>query len=106
MSANIHELMDELEKQLNRIYGQKLMGVYLFGSFARDEQVDGSDVDVLIVLNDFDSYAAEIERTGEVISDLSLEFDLSISRIFVDQAGWMNSDSPLLRNIRQEVIKA
>lgn len=106
MSANIHQLMDELEKQLNRIYGQKLMGVYLFGSFARDEQVDGSDVDVLIVLNDFDSYAAEIERTGEVISDLSLEFDLSISRIFVDQAGWMNSDSPLLRNIRQEVIKA
>lgn len=106
MSANIHELMDELEKQLNRIYGQKLMGVYLFGSFARDEQVDGSDVDVLIVLNDFDSYAAEIERTGEVISDLSLEFDLSISRIFVDQAGWMNSDTPLLRNIRQEVIKA
>lgn len=106
MSANIHQLMDELEKQLNRIYGQKLMGVYLFDSFARDEQVDGSDVDVLIVLNDFDSYAAEIERTGEAISDLSLEFDLSISRIFVDQAGWMNSDSPLLRNIRQEVIKA
>jgi predicted nucleotidyltransferase len=106
MSANIHELMDELEKQLNRIYGQKLMGVYLFGSFARDEQVDGSDVDVLIVLNDFDSYAAEIERTGEVISDLSLEFDLSISRIFVDQAGWRNSDTPLLRNIRQEAIKA
>lgn len=106
MSANIHELMDELEKQLNRIYGQKLMGVYLFGSFARDEQVDGSDVDVLIVLNDFDSYAAEIERTGEVISDLSLEFDLSISRIFVDQAGWRNSDTPLLRNIRQEVKKA
>lgn len=106
MSANIDELMDELKKQLNRIYGQKLMGVYLFGSFARDEQVDGSDVDVLIVLNDFDSYAAEIERTGEVVSDLSLEFDLSISRIFVDQAGWRNSDTPLLRNIRQEVIKA
>ena len=106
MSANIHELMNELEKQLDEIYGQKLMGVYLFGSFARDEQVGGSDVDVLIVLNDFDSYAAEIERTGEVVSDLSLEFDLSISRIFVDQAGWKSSDTPFLRNIRQEAIKA
>lgn len=106
MSTDIHELMDELKKQLNEIYGQNMMGVYLFGSFARDEQVDGSDVDVMIVLKDFDSYAAEIERTGKVISDLSLEFDLSISRIFVDQAGWLSGDTPLLRNVRQEAIKA
>ena len=53
-------------------YGQHLQGCYLFGSYARGENRPGSDVDVLIVLDDYASYSAEITRTSEVISELSL----------------------------------
>jgi len=105
MSENIRELMDKLKTQLRDIYGQLLVGVYLFGSYARDEQNGESDVDVMIVLRNYDSYSSEIERTGEIISELSLKYDLSISRIFIDHANWLKGDTPLLRNVRQEATR-
>ncbi len=37
-----------------------------------------SDVDVLIVLDDWDHYAGEIDRTSVVASKLSLAYDMSI----------------------------
>ncbi|MBS3753601.1 MAG: nucleotidyltransferase domain-containing protein, partial [Anaerolineales bacterium] len=72
----IHDLMGELKDSFVRIYSQRLMGVYLYGSYARGEEEMGSDVDVLIVLDRIDSYAAEIDRTGEIASDLSLKYGL------------------------------
>jgi predicted nucleotidyltransferase len=41
--------------------GARLKGVYLFGSYARGEAGEESDVDVLIVLDRVESYSQEIE---------------------------------------------
>ena len=49
MNANIKNLLTELKAGLTHIYGEWLKGVYLFGSYARGEADDESDVDVLIV---------------------------------------------------------
>ena len=40
-----------------------------------------SDIDVMIVLNNYESYGQEIDRTGELISKLSLDYRISISRV-------------------------
>ena len=98
------QLLAELERELKQIYGDQLCGVYLFGSYARGEQDPESDLDILIVLRDYESYSAEIKRTGRVISRLSLECGISISRKFIRQSDWKMGDSPLVRNIREEAI--
>ena len=39
-----------------------------------------SDVDILIVLDEIPSYAAEVDRTGKLIAALSLKYAASVSR--------------------------
>jgi predicted nucleotidyltransferase len=104
--VRIRKLLKELKEGLVRIYGDRLKGLYLYGSYARGEARSDSDVDVMIVLNNYESYGKEIDRTGELVSSLSLEFGISISRVVMKESQWKNSDTPLLRNIRMDGVPA
>ena len=98
--------MKELKEGLVRIYGDRLKGVYLYGSYARGDYRPGSDVDVMILLKDYKNYWDEIHRTSEVMSNVSLEYDLLVSRIFMTEEKWKTSDTPLLKNIHQDGLPA
>ncbi len=94
--------MKELKAGLVRIYGDRLKAVYLYGSYARGDYRPGSDVDVMILLKDYKNYWEEIRTTSELMSNVSLEYDLLVSRIFMTEAKWQKPDTPLLRNIHQD----
>ena len=102
MSDTIRKLLGELKKELVRMYGEQLKGVYLYGSYARGENQQGSDVDVMIVLGSYQRYGDEIKRTSEINAKLSLDYNLSISRLFMTEDRWTHEDSPLLRNVRAQ----
>jgi predicted nucleotidyltransferase len=106
MSHLIRPLLAELKAGLKAIYGERLRGVYLFGSYARDEEQTESDIDVLIVLDEIPSYGNEIERTGYLASSLSLRYGVTISRVFVPEQDWTSSESPFLANVREEAVPA
>lgn len=50
-----------------RIHGQELEGIVLFGSWARGEQVEGSDIDLLIVLRQGIKIRRELYRKWEKV---------------------------------------
>ena len=102
----LKSLLGTLKTKLADLYGDRLKGLYLFGSYARGTQESESNLDVLIILDSFQDYGTEIRRTGKLISDLSLENDLSISNVFIRESEWKQGDSPFLRNVRQEAIAA
>jgi type I restriction enzyme S subunit len=96
----------EVKAGLTRIYGARLQGVYLFGSYARDEADAESDFDVLVVLDDFAAYGAEVDRTAELVATLSLANEVSISTVFVRAADWRAAQTPFLANVRAEAVAA
>ncbi|MBI4314118.1 MAG: nucleotidyltransferase domain-containing protein [Candidatus Omnitrophica bacterium] len=104
--TTIKTLMDELKAGLQAIYGDRLRGLYLYGSYARGEADPESDMDVLIVLERYDLYSAEIGRTSQLISSLCLKYSVSVSRVFVSEEKWRSYDSPFLRNTRAEAVAA
>jgi predicted nucleotidyltransferase len=106
MTKNVKQLLAELKKELTELYGQRLKAIYLFGSYARGDYQASSDVDVMIVLSDYENYGAEIDRSGELTSRLSLAYEVSISRVIMKEVQWQLSDTPLLRNIRTEGVMA
>ena len=64
MTERLRALLCELKTELKSLYQDRLRGVYLYGSYARGEADEESDVDVLVVLDDLTHYAAEIDRTS------------------------------------------
>ena len=104
MSERIRTLMSELKTGLQAIYGERLRGVYLYGSYARDEADEESDVDVLVILDDFDHYGAEVNRTSELGASLSLQYGVSVSKVFLRERDWLNGQTPFLANVREEAI--
>ncbi len=99
-------LLAELKRGLEALYGEHLKGVYLFGSHARGEADDESDVDVLVVLDAFDHYVAEVDRTGALGSQLSLKYVASISTVFIRASDWARRYTPFLANVREDAIPA
>jgi predicted nucleotidyltransferase len=106
MSEKIQGLLARLRAELEQVYAVRLRGVYLYGSHARGEADVESDVDVIIVLDRVDGYLSEVHRTSVLISALSLESGLSISRVLIPERDWIERDSPFLANARMEAIAA
>ena len=106
MSVKIGRLLAEMKAGLARLYGPRLSGVFLFGSHARGEAEPGSDCDILVVLDRVADYGAEIDRTSVLVSHLSLEYGISISRVFVPAREWRRRETPFLDNVREEAVPA
>ena len=104
--TRIDDLLAKLRHGLEHLYGDRLQSTYLFGSFARGEATPESDVDILIVLDEVHDYGQEIKRTSHLISEISLDYDLSISRVFVSTSAWQHRDSPFLSSLRKQAIAA
>jgi predicted nucleotidyltransferase len=104
MNHKLAPLVGELKDGLQTIYASRLKALYLFGSYARgDEQVE-SDVDVLVVLDRCDRYAEEIDRSSQLVGDLSLKYAVSLSRVFVSEEDWRTAETPFLVNAREEAV--
>ena len=98
--------MKELKAGLIRIYGDRLKGVYLYGSYARGDYRPGSDVDVMILLSDYKNYWKELRRSSQLASDVSLEYEVTVSRLLIKETQWQESAMPVVRNIHKDGLPA
>ena len=104
MPIEIQPLLKRLKAGLKQIYGGQFKKAYLFGSYARGDFDSDSDVDVLIVLSDFKKYGQELRRTSELIGNLSLNYETTVSVVFSREQEWKTDKLPLLLNIRAEGV--
>lgn len=106
MNVDVKRIMRDVKNRLAVLYGARLKGVYLFGSYARNEADEESDLDVMIVLDVVGNYSKEINETSRLISLLSLEHGVTISRVFASENQWIEDQTLFFINGREEALPA
>ncbi len=74
-------LAREARTSLAALYGPRLRAIH-------QERVSGRAVRLWIVLDRVDDYAAELERTGELVTTWSVMYGLTVGRVFVPLREW------------------
>lgn len=100
-SVKIAKLLKDLKVKLKQIYGKNLEMIILFGSFARGTQTKNSDIDVAMILNNKVNPCKEIDKTAEIVSDLSMFYNELISIYPLSAQKFDNINSTLIKNIKK-----
>jgi len=106
MNDTVAKVLEELKTKLRLIYGDRLKKVILYGSWARGDATDDSDIDLLVVLEGDVSPGREIERMIDAITDVMLDHSELVSVYPVSEDDYERVNSPLLMNARREGIPA
>jgi predicted nucleotidyltransferase len=99
------EIATEARRNLEDIYGQRLRGVYLYGSAARDQLTPDSDIDIAIILDKIPSRFEEHERTSQLGSDISLEHNTVVLFFFAEERDLEEGRFTIHRVIKREGIR-
>ena len=103
----LHEILHTLRLRLDALLGASVKDVILFGSYARNDADEGSDIDVMVLtdLNRAD-IAALSWKVGEIASDLLLEYGVLISPIVENQSFFAENidHTPFFRSIHDEGV--
>ena len=102
---SIKPLLNKLKRELQELYGDRLVKLILFGSHARGEANPDSDIDLLAVLKSPVSQFQEILNMSELRVKMLLEQDELVSIIPMSEEDFHTRNVALLRNIRKEGIE-
>ena len=98
------EISVQVRRGLEKLYGKRLKGVYLYGSAARRQLTADSDIDIAVVLDSIPDRFAEHERTSQLGSDVSLEYNTLVSLLFVSEGDYRKGRFAVHRAIKEEGI--
>ncbi len=102
---SVAALTEEFVSQITDLYKDRLYKVILFGSYARGDQREDSDIDYLVVLNDDEIRTyQEISFLSNVTFGLTLKYDISVSAIPVSKLKFDRNGSSLVINAQEDGI--
>lgn len=105
--SELQRVLDAVKNASKRLYGDKLHRIILFGSYARGDNTEESDIDIMIVLNcETDDIKKLRSLTAEMASDISLEQEVFLSVLLRDKKHFENNLDflPFYQNIAREGI--
>lgn len=108
MPSAIQILLQQYTEALKRIYGLHLKSVILYGSYARGNYTEDSDIDIMILLDipdlDIKHYRHEL---SDLTYDFNMDYDLDIKPVAKSQEQfkkWIGA-YPFYANINKEGVK-
>jgi len=102
MNPKLKPILDELRDALAAHYGERLAKLVLFGSQARGDAAEDSDIDVLVVLTGAVRPLKEIAETGGHVARLSAENGVVINTLFVSRSEYDARQEPVIINAARE----
>ena len=100
------EIAVKARENLKQIYGDRLRGIYLYGSAAHDQLTPDSDIDIAVILDKIQSRFDEHVRTSQLGSDISLAHNTVVLFFFAEEKDFETGRFAIHRAIKSEGICA
>ncbi len=100
----IGPILEEVKDILIALYQDKLIDIILYGSYARGEEREESDIDIAVIINDTIQPYKEVSRITDKIYDLELKRGKVISIYPISKVKYNSRSSPFLINLQEEGI--
>ena len=98
----LSDVLERLADGLKALYRERYQGLVLYGSYARGTADEGSDVDLLLLLEGAVNPEREILRIEPVKWPLSLDSGFVLSVLPVSMDAYDRGERLFLRNARRE----
>ena len=105
--AEAIEVARNAARLLSTVFGSSMRDVYLYGSYARGDFTEQSDVDILVTVDQSAEALSSYRRSvAEISSALSLEHDVTVSITVkpVERFERYSSVLPYYQNVLKEGI--
>ena len=106
--AQLKQALSDTRSELQSLFGDNLSQVLLYGSYARGDQDDESDIDVMALVDLPDTQLAKYRRrVSELSSDIDLRYDVFLSIVLQDTDTFRRyaNTIPFFQNVNREGIK-
>lgn len=102
----VQQIAKEFKEELEKLYGDELADLILFGSHARGDFHEESDIDFAVVLkNPATTSTSEIMKVSDVVNDLSLKYGQLINYIGNPKFKLTQSNLGIYQEIRKDGIR-
>ena len=101
---DILPLVHQLKERIADAYGERFAGLRLYGSYARGEAREDSDVDLLVLLHGEVDRWAEIDRLVDLSHDLELETGEIFSLLPRSVEEFESGESFFFRNVHRDAL--
>ncbi|MBQ9662981.1 MAG: nucleotidyltransferase domain-containing protein [Oscillospiraceae bacterium] len=107
-TADAVKILGEVYQKCSTVFPAPIMDAYLYGSYARGDYHEESDIDILLLVDlDWPEITSRRRAISHIVSDLCLNYDITISvtavpfKLFTQYA----DDLPFYHNVLTEGIR-
>jgi predicted nucleotidyltransferase len=97
-------ILNRIKARLRAVHGNRLRGIVLYGSLARNEARPDSDIDILVLLDGPVDLGRDLEASLQALYPLALELGRRISAKPVPASEYETAECPLYAMARREGI--
>ena len=99
------QALKELVEALKKLYGDNLVRVILYGSKARGDATKDSDIDIMVVLKNYEDWNEEFDKVFDIVYPINYEYNMLISVVIKKEEEYLTKKTPLLLNVRKEGVE-
>lgn len=107
MPTMISEIVHEYAKDMRRLFGEDLGRIVMYGSYARGDFRENSDIDLMILVGTPEERISVFaDRVSDRSFDYLMEYGINISAVIKNEKhfDYWADDLPYYRNVRDEGI--